>query len=100
MDMQMPVMDGLTAARAIRAIERERGAAAIPIVALTANALPQDVEASSKAGCNQHLSKPLSKHKLLSAIEEYGPPTASVDTPETGSARLIAIEMPLGFEDV
>jgi CheY-like chemotaxis protein len=67
MDMQMPVMDGLTATRAIRAIERERRAAAIPIIALTANARPQDVELSGNAGCNHHLSKPISKHNLLSA---------------------------------
>jgi CheY-like chemotaxis protein len=100
MDMQMPVMDGLTAVRAIRAIEQERGAAAIPIVALTANARPQAVEASGNAGCNQHLSKPLSKHKLLSTIEEYGPMTASVDGREAGSARLIAIAMPRGLEEI
>jgi PAS domain S-box-containing protein len=72
MDMQMPVMDGLTATRAIRAIELKRGTAAIPIIALTANARPQDVEMSGAAGCNHHLSKPISKQKLLGAIEEYG----------------------------
>ena len=82
MDMQMPVMDGLTATRAIRAIERERGTAAIPIIALTANARPQDVEMSRNAGCNYHLSKPISKHKLLTAIEEYRPRITSVDAPK------------------
>jgi CheY-like chemotaxis protein len=100
MDMQMPVMDGLTATRAIRAIERERGTAAIPIIALTANALPQDVELSRKAGCNSHLSKPISKHKLLSAIEEYGPLTGSAAAPETGSPQSIRIEMPSGLEEI
>jgi CheY-like chemotaxis protein len=73
MDMQMPIMDGLTATRTIRAIERERGGASIPVVALTANARSQDIEMSRNAGCNAHLSKPISKHKLLSLIEEYGP---------------------------
>jgi PAS domain S-box-containing protein len=82
MDMQMPVMDGLTATRAIRALERERGTAAIPIIALTANARPQDVEMSRSAGCNYHLSKPISKHKLLTAIEEYRPRITSVDAPQ------------------
>jgi CheY-like chemotaxis protein/HPt (histidine-containing phosphotransfer) domain-containing protein len=100
MDMQMPVMDGLTATRAIRAIERERGSAAIPIIALTANALPQDVELSRKAGCNSHLSKPISKHKLLSAVEEYGPMTNSAVLPETEPPQPIRIEMPAGLEEI
>ena len=65
----MPVMDGLTATIAIRAIEQERGDVAIPIIALTANARPQDVELSAKVGCTQHLSKPISRHTLLNAIE-------------------------------
>ena len=100
MDMQMPVMDGLTATRAIRAIELERGTAAIPIIALTANALPQDVELSRKAGCNGHLSKPISKQKLLSAIEEYGPMTDSTAALEKGSVQTIGIEMPTGLEEI
>jgi CheY-like chemotaxis protein len=100
MDIQMPVMDGLTATRAIRAIEQERGFAPIPILALTANALPQHVAASGSAGCNQHLSKPISKLKLLSTIEEYGPMTPSVDARDAGSARVIAIEMPPGLEEI
>jgi CheY-like chemotaxis protein len=100
MDMQMPVMDGLTAARAIRAIERKRGSGAIPIIALTANARPQDVEMSGSAGCNHHLSKPISKHKLISAIEEYGPMVASVNAKETGCPQLIGIEMPSGLEEI
>jgi CheY-like chemotaxis protein len=79
MDMQMPVMDGLTATRAIRAIELKRGTAAIPIIALTANARPQDIEMSGNAGCDYHLSKPISKQKLLGAIGEYGPGITSVD---------------------
>jgi CheY-like chemotaxis protein len=85
MDMQMPVMDGLTATRVIRAIELKRGTAAIPIIALTANARPQDVEMSGVAGCNHHLSKPISKQKLLGAIEEYGPRITLGDALERGS---------------
>jgi two-component system, sensor histidine kinase and response regulator len=71
MDMQMPVMDGLTATRAIRELERERGAPSISIVALTADAGFEDIERSAKAGCNAHLTKPISKLALLSAIEKY-----------------------------
>jgi CheY-like chemotaxis protein len=100
MDMQMPVMDGLTATRAIRAIERERRAVAIPIIALTANARPQDVAMSGNAGCDHHLSKPISKHQLLRAIEEYGRPIVSVDAPEPGSPQSIGIEMPPGLEEI
>jgi len=100
MDVLMPVMDGLTAARAIRAIERVRRATPIPIIALTANARPQDVELSGNAGCSNHLSKPISKHKLLSAIEAYGPIGTLADTPKTESSQPIRIEMPSGLEEI
>jgi CheY-like chemotaxis protein/HPt (histidine-containing phosphotransfer) domain-containing protein len=115
MDMQMPVMDGLTATMAIRAIEQKRGGPAIPIIALTANARPEDVALSGNAGCNQHLSKPISRHKLLSTIEEYGPMIAltvapELDAPELEAPRMdapgaqppqwIRIEMPPGLEGI
>jgi CheY-like chemotaxis protein/anti-sigma regulatory factor (Ser/Thr protein kinase) len=93
MDMQMPVMDGLTATRAIRAIERERGAAATPIIALTASARPQDVEMSRDAGCNAHLSKPISKQKLLSIIEQYGKKLMATPAP-------MFVKMPAGLEEI
>jgi PAS domain S-box-containing protein len=100
MDMQMPVMDGLTATRAIRTLEKERGAAAIPIIALTANARPEDVEASGHAGCNQHLSKPIFRQKLLSTIEEYRPMNASLGGAETQTPQFIGVEMPVGLEGI
>jgi PAS domain S-box-containing protein len=71
MDLQMPVMDGLTAVRTIRGFERERARRAVPILALSANARPEDVQISLEAGCNAHLSKPISKQRLLAAVEEY-----------------------------
>ena len=98
MDIQMPVMDGLTATRAIRTIERARGGMSIPIIALTANAGPQDVKMSRQAGCNNHLSKPISKHILLSLIEEYGTPRRPPETLPMGSLQAIMIEAPLGLE--
>lgn len=58
MDLQMPVMDGLTATRRIRRMQGERFAA-LPVVALTANALPQDREACEKAGMNDFITKPI-----------------------------------------
>jgi signal transduction histidine kinase/CheY-like chemotaxis protein len=71
MDIQMPVMDGLAATSVIRAIERDQDRARTAIVSLTANALQRDIEATRKAGCDAHLSKPISKQKLLTAIEQY-----------------------------
>ena len=71
MDVQMPVMDGLTATRAIREIEKKRGSASVPIIALSANARPEDVEMSRNAGCDGHVSKPISKLRLLEVIEKH-----------------------------
>jgi len=72
MDVQMPVMDGLTATLKIRAMELERGGRAVPILALSANARPEDIASSLAAGCTAHLSKPISKQRLLAALDEYG----------------------------
>jgi two-component system sensor histidine kinase/response regulator len=72
MDVQMPVLDGLSATRLIREWETKEHRTATPILALTADALPSDIEASAHAGCTAHLSKPLSKLKLLSAISQFG----------------------------
>jgi PAS domain S-box-containing protein len=71
MDMQMPVMDGLTATRKIRLREQLESLPAIPILALSANARPEDIRASLAAGCNAHLSKPISKRRLLEAVEQH-----------------------------
>ncbi len=71
MDLQMPRMDGLTATRTIRKIEADQNLPATPIVALSANARPEDIALSRKLGCNAHLSKPISKVRLLAAIEEH-----------------------------
>jgi len=71
MDVQMPVMDGYTATRAIRAWERVSGRAETPILALTANALQDDALKSEAAGCNAHLTKPINKARLLEAIAAH-----------------------------
>ena len=70
MDIMMPVMDGLTATRTIRAMERS-DAKEIPIFAMTANAFADDIEESRKAGMNEHLSKPLDQVKLIRKIRQY-----------------------------
>jgi CheY-like chemotaxis protein len=71
MDVQMPLMDGYSATRKIREWEIARGRAPIPILALTAHALPEEVRKSLDAGCTAHLTKPIRKATLLRAIEEY-----------------------------
>ena len=68
MDMQMPVMDGLTATAAIRALEAENGWKRTPIIMLTANAMPDHVEAGRVAGADGHLSKPITLVGLLDGV--------------------------------
>ena len=67
MDVMMPVMDGLEAARRIRALKR-RDALSVPIFAVTANAFQEDIEKSREAGCTEHLSKPLDYELLARKI--------------------------------
>ncbi len=69
MDMQMPVMDGLTAVREIRARERARNWIATPIVMLTANALPEHQAASLAAGADLHMPKPIEAAKLFAVLQ-------------------------------
>ncbi|HET9159987.1 MAG TPA: response regulator, partial [Caulobacteraceae bacterium] len=71
MDMQMPVMDGLAATRAIREREFVQGREPIPILCLTANALPEHVEASQLAGADAHLTKPIAAAALIAAVREW-----------------------------
>ena len=67
MDIMMPVMDGLAAARTIRGMQRA-DAARIPIIAMTANAFDEDMQASKEAGMNAHLAKPLNIARVISEI--------------------------------
>lgn len=69
MDIRMPVMNGLDAARAIRALDR-KDAAGVPIIAMSANAFDEDVKESLAAGMNRHLAKPVEPETLYSAIAE------------------------------
>ena len=70
MDVMMPVMDGLTAARAIRADERWKK---LPIVMLTAKAMPDDQQKCIDAGANDYMSKPIDVDKLLSLVRVWMP---------------------------
>ncbi|ODT89636.1 ATP-binding protein [Phenylobacterium sp. SCN 70-31] len=69
MDIQMPIMDGLTATRMIREFERESGARPTPIIMLSANALPEHIEASREAGADRHLAKPVSPAQLFDTLQ-------------------------------
>jgi CheY-like chemotaxis protein len=71
MDMQMPVMNGWAATRAIRQWERERPMRPTPIIALSAYADVKDMQKSLHAGCTAHLTKPVKKMKLLETICKY-----------------------------
>jgi signal transduction histidine kinase len=80
MDVQMPVMDGYTATRKIRAWEKASGARRVPIVALTAHALSSAAAESLEAGCDAHLTKPLERSDLLDAIGKFAKhPAAPVE---------------------
>ncbi|MBI4001209.1 MAG: response regulator [Nitrospira defluvii] len=71
MDMQMPVMDGLTATRTIRKWEQEQDLPAVQIVALTALALKEEATRIFEAGCNAHMTKPLKKITLLELLVAF-----------------------------
>ena len=72
MDVQMPVMDGLEATRQIRELDPM-----VPIIALTANAFPEDVAKTGAAGMNAHLSKPIDLEQLLRVLYRFlGPMTS------------------------
>jgi signal transduction histidine kinase/CheY-like chemotaxis protein len=68
MDMQMPVMDGIAATKAIRANPRFRD---LPIVAMTANAMDAEVEMCRQAGMNDHLSKPVDPDAMFATVMRW-----------------------------
>ncbi|WP_102410659.1 response regulator [Beduinella massiliensis] len=70
MDIQMPRMDGYEAVRRIRALDRP-DAADIPIIAMTANAFAEDVQAALRAGMNGHMSKPIDPDALSGMLRKW-----------------------------
>jgi CheY-like chemotaxis protein len=95
MDVQMPVMDGYTATREIRAWERAEGKRHVPIVALTAHALSGASAESTQAGCDGHLTKPLERDELLASIVKFAKPSAM---PSEALSDLIVSRRPAFLE--
>ncbi|MBO9539784.1 response regulator [bacterium] len=79
MDMQMPILDGYTATRAIREFERAQGMGEVPVIALTAFALKEEAQRSMEAGCTMHLTKPIAKENLLRLVAEIAGSVERID---------------------
>jgi light-regulated signal transduction histidine kinase (bacteriophytochrome)/CheY-like chemotaxis protein/HPt (histidine-containing phosphotransfer) domain-containing protein len=99
MDMQMPVMSGIEATRAIRSSASPlRG---VPIVALTANALPREIEQCRMAGMNDHLPKPIDPTRLRAMIAKWAGSTGAArdaDFPGRDAASAVPILDPSGAD--
>jgi two-component system, sensor histidine kinase and response regulator len=81
MDMQMPEMDGLEATRRIR---QQLGLTALPIIAMTANAMSSDRQACLEAGMNDHVSKPFDLQELVELLQPYRTAAQQSDMAQTG----------------
>ena len=83
MDIMMPVMNGYEATRAIRSMASRPDAGRIPIIAMTANAFAEDIQASREAGMDAHLAKPLNMTRVISEISRLVPPAENGPHPES-----------------
>jgi signal transduction histidine kinase len=84
MDVQMPVMDGPTATRAIRERERETGRPRTPIIALTANAMSHHVADYLAAGMDDHVAKPIEASRLFQALQ------SAIESPDAADEQVMA----------
>lgn len=71
MDIQMPIMDGYVATQKIRIWEKQYSKKSIPIIAVSANAMNEDIQKSLDAGCTEYLTKPVKKTALLELVQRY-----------------------------
>jgi len=110
MDVQMPVMDGYTATREIRSREKY---ASLPILAMTANALPQDRARGAEAGMNAYIPKPIDPAELHRALlawiesgqrafdaSDFAPPPAGLDSPAALPGQVAGINIADGLARV
>ncbi|MBF0612553.1 MAG: response regulator [Magnetococcales bacterium] len=93
MDIQMPVMDGYSATRAIRRWEQEMALPPLAIIALSAHALEGEAERSLAAGCNLYLTKPIKKQRLLEVIQLFGERLA-MNKPTSPQSSANSTELP------
>ena len=100
MDIQMPVMDGYSATKAIRKWEREKGAKTTPIIALTAHAFKEDVQKSLDAGCSDHVTKPIKKQVLIEAIHKHTQEVIDQQVADEGEDKKIIVNPPMEIKDL
>jgi CheY-like chemotaxis protein len=81
MDIQMPTMDGPTAARSIRSREKLSGRPRTPIIALTANAMSHQVGEYLAAGMDAHVAKPIEAERLYAALQSALAPAEDAPSP-------------------
>jgi two-component system sensor histidine kinase/response regulator len=91
MDMQMPEMDGITATQEIRKEARFRS---LPVIAMTANAMPSDRQRCRLAGMNDHVSKPIEPQDLWQALLKWITPRPLTASPEVQSVPVEEVELP------
>ena len=87
MDVQMPDMDGLAATRAIRGLARHGD---VPIVAMTAQALPDQIAACHAAGMDDHLAKPIARDSLQAMIRKWSPASSRTDEALSDAGDLVS----------
>lgn len=99
MDIMMPVMDGITATKTIRALERP-DAKTIPIIAMTANAYEEDIRNTQAAGMNAHLSKPIDVNLMFKTLSRFYPVVRKEEAITTlqGVKILLADDVDLNLE--
>ncbi len=90
MDVGLPGIDGYAATRMIRQWEEASGRAQMPIIALTADAFAEDIEISLRAGCTEHLAKPVRRAVLLEVLDRYGRAPGEAPRPAAEQPRELA----------
>jgi len=97
MDIQMPDMDGYVVTRTIR---QQLGLSTLPIIAMTANAMPSDREAALSAGMNDHVGKPFDLDMLVGVIQAHAPTPREVMDPTVVLDTMGALKRLGGFKAI